>query len=36
VEQDSGSKECFLEDPSNSIRLAVKEYAEENNLEFLM
>ncbi|MCL1667888.1 23S rRNA (uracil(1939)-C(5))-methyltransferase RlmD [Elizabethkingia ursingii] len=28
-------KECFLqEDPSNSIRLAVKEYAEENNLEF--
>lgn len=28
-------KECFLqEDPSNNIRLAVKEYAEENNLEF--
>ena len=28
-------KECFLqEDPSNSIRLAIKEYAEENNLEF--
>ncbi|WP_278552700.1 23S rRNA (uracil(1939)-C(5))-methyltransferase RlmD [Elizabethkingia bruuniana] len=28
-------KECFLqEDPSNSIRLAVKEYAEENDLEF--
>lgn len=28
-------KECFLqEDPSNNIRLTVKEYAEENNLEF--
>lgn len=28
-------KECFLqEDPSNNIRLAVKEYAEENDLEF--
>ncbi|MDV3507291.1 23S rRNA (uracil(1939)-C(5))-methyltransferase RlmD [Elizabethkingia anophelis] len=28
-------KECFLQEaPSNNIRLAVKEYAEENNLEF--
>lgn len=28
-------KECWLqEDPSNEIRLAVKQYAEENNLEF--
>src|SRR5690606_32646998 len=28
-------KECFLqEDPSNSIRLAVKEYAEQNGLDF--
>jgi len=28
-------KECFLqEEPSNSIRLAVKKYAEENHLEF--
>lgn len=28
-------KECFLqEDPSNDIRLAVKEYADENNLAF--
>lgn len=28
-------KECWLqEDPSNGIRLAVKQYAEENNLEF--
>ncbi len=28
-------KECFLqEEPSNSIRLAVKKYAVENNLEF--
>lgn len=28
-------KECFLqEDPSNEIRLAVKKYAVENNLEF--
>lgn len=35
MEQDSDLKECFLqEDPSNNIRLAVKEYAEENNLEF--
>lgn len=28
-------KECWLqEDPSNEIRLAVKQYAEENNLDF--